>query len=140
MSSTRASSLASSAAEEDQKIKKIKKSNEEAAYAHSLPSSFAIRGNDGMKESSEMQPQLLTVHVGVQPEDAEVEVSKGTAQPAAALLPPLFLQPLTVRDARLLVHLEAPDKHNTSVRAVKSFALGISANSTLRARSQLSKF
>lgn len=75
-----------------------------------------------------MQPQLLTVHVGVQPEDAEVGVSKGTAQPAAALLPPLLLQPLTVRDARLLVHLEAPDKHNMSVRAVKSFSLWISAN------------
>lgn len=54
---------------------------------------------------------MLTVHVGMQPEDAGVGVSKGSAQTAAALLPPLLLQPMTVRHARLLVHLEAPGKH-----------------------------
>lgn len=51
----------------------------------------------------------LTVRVGVQPEDAGVGVPKGSAQTAAPLLRPLLLQPLTVRHARLLVHLEAPE-------------------------------
>lgn len=59
----------------------------------------------------QLMAMILTVQVGVQPEDAGVGVSKGPAQTAAALLPPLLLQPPTVRHARLLVHLEAPEKH-----------------------------
>lgn len=104
------------------KVKMEKKTTKTHAYGP--PCSFAIHSNDGTKESSEIQSEILTVHFGMQPEDAGVGVSKGTAQPAAALLPPLLLQPLTVWDARLLVHLEAPDKHEASVPAVKTFGFG----------------
>lgn len=70
------------------------------------PAPSAIHSDDGAN--------ILTVHVGMQPEDAGVGVSQGPSEAAAAILPPLLLQPLTVRHARLLVHLETPEKHTRS--------------------------
>lgn len=85
-------------------MKKCKIKKTIAAYTHSLPASIASHSDDGAN--------IPTVHVGVQPEDAGVGVPKGSSQTATPNLPPLLLQPLTVRHPRLLVHLEAPEKHS----------------------------
>lgn len=72
-------------------------------------------------------PSLLTVCVGVQPEDAGVWVSKGPAKPTTPFLAPLLLQPVTVWDTGLLVDLKTPedDKHT---HAVINFRPGLCMN------------
>lgn len=62
---------------------------------------------------------LLTVHIGVQPEDAGVRESERPPQPVPPLLLPLLLQPATVRDARLFLDLKTPAGRKTDSQRFK---------------------
>lgn len=59
-----------------------------------------IEVNDGQEDDS----AVLTLHVCVQPEDAGVGEPQGPSEAVAAL--PLLLQPVAVRNTRVVVNLK----------------------------------